>query len=328
MATVEQNFLRTQLGERRQRLEAAIAGSPQNTALAQLLQEVDSALERMDKGTYGVCEECHDSIEPDRLMADPLLCHCLDHLTAEQRRALEEDLELAARIQRGLLPPQGLRVHGWQIHYHYEPRGPVSGDYCDLIQPGNSAGDLFFLLGDVAGKGVAASMLMTHLHAMFRSLTTVGLPLDQLMSLANRVFCESTMAGQFATLVCGAACRSGEVQICSAGHVPGLLAAQGKVVRIESTGLPLGMFCNSQYAVESLRLAPGESLFLYSDGLSEARNPSSEEFGIERLARFLGEHHGLAPESLMAACLNGVKAFCTGAPKTDDLTIMVLRREG
>jgi len=178
MAAISDQFLRTQLEQRRQRLETGIALSPENSPLVRLLEEVDSALARMEKGTYGLCETCHDAVERHRLIADPLIRYCLDHLTAEQQRALEQDLELAARIQRALLPRQDLRVGNWQVHYHYEPAGPVSGDYCDLIHSDGEAGDLLFLLGDVSGKGVAASMLMSQLHAMFRSLASVGLPLD------------------------------------------------------------------------------------------------------------------------------------------------------
>ena len=151
------------------------------------------------------------------LLADPLLQFCLDDLTSEERRALESDLALAARIQQTLLPPREFSPVGWQIRYHYAPAGLVSGDYCDLFE---SKGALLFLLGDVSGKGVAASMLMSHLHATFRSLADADLPLDRMVEAANRIFSESTMAGQFATLVVGRASRDGAVELVSAGHLP------------------------------------------------------------------------------------------------------------
>src|SRR6202041_3326420 len=117
----------------------------------------------------------------------------------------------------------------------------VSGDYCYLILPPSPDGKLIFLLGDVSGKGVAASLLMTHLHAMFRALSGIGLELDRLMEMANRMFCESTIAGQFATLVCGRAGQCGEIEIASAGHFPVLLSSKDGVKHLEATGLPLGM---------------------------------------------------------------------------------------
>jgi len=326
MIAISDAFLRGQLEERRQALDAVIGQGAESAELVRLLEQVDTALGRMDKGTFGLCATCHDSIEKDRLIADPLLCFCLDHLSNEQQRALEEDLELASRIQRGLLPSQNLRFPGWKVHYHYQPAGPVSGDYCDLIQPVNGGGKLFFFLGDVSGKGVAASMLMSHLHAMFRSLTTVGMPLEQMMELANRVFCESTTAGQYATLVCGRAGRTGELEICNAGHPASLLLRKGEVTQIESTGLPLGMFSTGSYPVTRTTLEPGDTLFLYTDGLSEARDRSGAEFGVARVSQFVSERHALAPEALTAACLENLKHHAAGAARTDDLTIMVLRR--
>ncbi len=328
MAAIGEEFIRGQLEERRKRLEKAVARNPESTPLTQLLEEVDSALERVEEGSYGICETCHDSIEKERLIADPLVRFCLDHLTFEQQRALEADLQLASRIQRALLPKQNLQYAGWQVHYHYEPAGPVSGDYCDLIHMDNGAGEMFFLLGDVSGKGVAACMLMTQLHAMFRSLISAGLPLDQLVALANRVFCESTMAGQYATLVCGKANRSGEVELFSAGHLPCLVVRKGHVTAIEATGVPLGMFASGQYAAKTTVLDPGDTLFLYTDGLSEARDRAGDEYGVGRLARFVGERHTLSPDALTAACLNELRSFASGTPPTDDLTIMTIRRAG
>lgn len=174
MATLENAFLQNQLEERKRRLEDAIALAPLNVGFAGLLREVDSALERMAKGSYGLCEECHDPVEEDRLFADPLVRYCLDHLTQPQRAALQRDLDLASEVQRNLLPQPNLRAGVWETSYHYAPMGPVSGDYCDLIP---SDGQLFFVLGDVSGKGVAASMLMTQLHALFRSLSAMAMPL-------------------------------------------------------------------------------------------------------------------------------------------------------
>jgi len=327
MAAITDPFLQSQLEERKRRLEGALVGNPENHSLSQLLEDVDLALDRMEGGAYGICEECHDSIEKDRLLADPLVRLCLDHLTAPQRRRLEEDLELASRVQQRLLPPRPLRAHGWRAHYHYEPLGVVSGDYCDLIASESGAEGLLFLLGDVSGKGVAASLLMTHLHAMFRSLATVGLPLAEMMGRANRLLCESTTAGQFATLVCGRASQSGEVEISSAGHCPVLTLRDGEVARFESTGMPLGMFCDGAYPTQQITLEPGDSLFLFTDGASEARDVSGVEYGVDRLAKLIGCQRTLAPEALTAACLKELRNFSSGAPKTDDLTLLVLRRE-
>lgn len=326
MASITDHFLRAQLEDRKHRLGAALARAD-NAALSQLLQEVDSALERMQNGTYGICEECHDTIERDRLLADPLVRFCLDHLTAPQRRRLEADLEMAARVQQKLLPTQQMEAPGWRVHYRYEPLGLVSGDYCDLIASEDRAGNFLFLVGDVSGKGVAASMLMTRLHAMFRSLATINVPIDELMGLANRLLCESTIADQFATLVCGRAFRSGEIEIAGAGHCPALVARSGEVAYLESTGMPLGMFCNAEYSVQRISLLPGDCLFLFTDGVTETHDAAGSEYGLDRLANFIGQRRSLSPDTLAAACLDELRSFSAGQARTDDLTIMALRRE-
>ncbi|HTS11045.1 MAG TPA: SpoIIE family protein phosphatase [Candidatus Limnocylindrales bacterium] len=329
MAQVTEPYLREQLEKRRDELKQAIASPAVHVAQApfvHLLQEVDAALERMDEGTFGICEACHDTIEKERLIADPLVRLCLDHLSSEEQRALEGDLELAAKIQRGLLPQTDLRFRGWHLHYEYRPAGVVSGDYCDVISAAGADGELTFLLGDVAGKGVAASMLMTHLHAMFRSLSAIGISLDKLLELGNRIFCESTIAGQYATLVCGRTTKTGGLEIASAGHLPILRVSKNEVQQLNATGLPLGMFSSSHYGVRRLQLEPGDSLLLYTDGISEARDGGGSEYGVDRLAVIAGEQHGRAPGEMVQACLEDVRAFALGAKQADDQTVLAIHR--
>lgn len=321
MATLEVAFLHNQLEERKHRLEAAIALAPPKAGLAGLLREVDSALERMDQGTYGVCEGCRETIEEDRVLTDPLVRYCLDCMSDSQRAALERDLELASQVQRNLLPQPNLRADGWETSYQYSPLGPVSGDYCDLVP---SDGQLFFVLGDVSGKGVAASMLMAQLHALFRSLTGMDLPLGQIVTQANRVFCESALAGQYATLVCGLAKPSGEVEIHNAGHWPAIVVGQGGVLRIESTGLPLGMFHEFDFSATRLHLEYGDTLFLYTDGLSEARGAQGE-YGVDRVTHLVRQQAAHRPAELIAACLDDLRTFADGPP-TDDLTLLAIQR--
>jgi phosphoserine phosphatase RsbU/P len=329
MPEITEPYLRQQLEKRRQELRRVMASPAAETApaaLGQLLRDVDAALERMDHGTYGICEECHDTIERDRLICDPLVRLCLDHLSGEEQRALEGDLELASRIQRGLLPRKELKFRDWHIHYEYKPSGLVSGDYCDLIVPSRQDGKLIFLLGDVAGKGVAASLLMSHLHAMFRSLAAVEINLKQLVDTGNRIFSESTIAGQYATLICGSAGDFGEVEIASAGHLPALLVGKNGVAQLGSTGLPLGMFPMARYTVSRAQLDPGDSLVLYTDGISEAAGAEGSEYGVEKLALVAGEQYGRPPAEVLAACIEDLKSFSSGTRQADDQTLMLIHR--
>src|ERR1700722_10281621 len=319
MSEISETYIREQLEKRRDELNEVVATTPPTVSpahLLALLTDVDSALQRLDDGTYGICTECHETVERDRLLADPLVTLCLDHLSSDEQRALERDLELAARVQRGLLPQTDLSHRDWRFHYQYKPAGMVSGAYCDL----------FFLLGDVAGMGVAASLLMTHLHAMFRSLTSVGMPLDKLLETANSVFCRSTIAGQYAPLICGRAGSHGEIEIGSAGHLAALAVGKDGVRQVTSTGVPLGMFASSRYTIQCVRMNPGDSLLLYTDGISEAVNSSGEEYGAVRLSNIASLKHGWVPQELAAACMKDVQLYAAGQKQRDDQTLMVIHR--
>jgi sigma-B regulation protein RsbU (phosphoserine phosphatase) len=326
MADVEEAFLHGQLLERRERLEAALASSRQNASLRQLLNEVDSALERVRAGTFGICETCHDSIEKDRLIADPLVRYCLDHLSASQRRALEQDLELASQLQRGLLPNQNMAFGGWEVCYHYQPLGLVSGDYCDVVTHQNESEDVYFALGDVSGKGVAACMLMSQLHAIFRTLVASGLTVQDLVERASRVFCQSTISSLFATIVLVRAGQSGEIEVCNAGHCPALLQQGGAVTELGATGVPLGLFCEGVYPTQNAGMACGDTLLLYTDGVSEARSAHEAEYGAERLKELVASRPALSAQALVAACMDDLDGFRAGAPLLDDVTIMAIRR--
>jgi sigma-B regulation protein RsbU (phosphoserine phosphatase) len=315
------NLIRDQLLLRRQKLQQASTRT-QTDQLVHLLQEVDGALARMEDGSFGLCESCHETIEAERLLADPLVRFCVDHLSEPQRRALEEDLALAARIQAGLLPKPDITFGPWHVAYHYAAAGPVSGDYCDVVM---NNGDVYLVVGDVSGKGVAASMLMANLHAMFRALIPTGLPVGQLVERASRLFCESTLPTQYATLVCARASACGEVEICNAGHVPPLLQRGGKVVKVETTGLPVGMFCDSGYTCRTEQLTPGDTLVAYTDGISEAVNASGAEFGDDRLHAILSDSERLSPKALVNACVRSVAEFRSGASQHDDETFVALR---
>ena len=324
MATNADVILRQQLVDRRHQLERALSVGGADLQVKNLIQEVDTALARMDNGSYGRCEVCHEPIETDRLIADPLTRFCLAHLTPQQQRALETDLGLAAKIQKGLLPETHLHYGGWEAAYHYEPAGLVSGDYCDLVPAGS--GDFYFILGDVTGKGVAASMLMVHLQAMFRTLIPMGLPLPELVARASRVFCESTLPTHYATLVCGKATESGEVELCNAGHPPPLLIAKGGVIPIDPTGLPLGAFCDEQFTTSRVHVEPGQAILLYTDGLSEARDSGGRMYGSERIRELAARQQGRRPKDLMGVYLSDLAAFRKNAPAGDDLTLMAIRR--
>jgi len=326
MAIQIETNIRHELRSRQQRLADAMVNFGESPQLRRLLSDVDVALAHLDRGTYGICETCHDPIEPDRLMADPLIRFCLDHLTPEEQEALQRDLDLAAKIQTGLLPKPELFFRSWQVARYYQAAGPVSGDYCDLVAAED--GNVYFMLGDVSGKGVAAAMLMTQLHAMMRALIPLQLSLKEIITRASRLFCESSLPTQYATMVCGKTSDSGEVEICNAGHLPIIWVRNGDLGMVEATGLPIGVFSNQEFSASKLRMSPGDLLLLYTDGLSEAHNRNGDEYGLERLSKLASNNKSLMPQMMINACLEDLVAFQGEASKTDDLTMMAVRWNG
>jgi len=316
------NSVREQLLAGRTRL-SEVVGANESERILRLLEEVDSALERIDQGNFGVCEVCLGTVEDERLRENPLARVCLECLTPKQQRALEYDLELAAQIQQGLLPPSDVAFPGWDISYHYQPAGVVGGDYCDLI-PGND-GELNFVMADVSGKGVAAAMLSSNLRAIFRSLIPVGLSAAELMTRANRLFRQSALPTQYATLVLGKSTTAGELEIVNAGHLPVLLASSSGTRLFESTSQPLGMFEDQVFTPAKSRMHVGETLVLYTDGISEAENDGGDEYGIARLQALIEVHCGGCPTKLVDACRQHLDAFRGSRERFDDETLLAIQ---
>jgi sigma-B regulation protein RsbU (phosphoserine phosphatase) len=322
MADPLRQALRRQLEYRREVLAGA-AAKTQGGQLMHLLHEVDAALGRLEGGTYGICELCHETVEDEQLLINPLVRFCLDHLGGPEQAALERDLELAAQIQARLLPKRDFHCDGWHVAYQYKALGVVSGDYCDLVIGPEE--QLYFMVGDVAGKGVAASMLMANLNAIFRTLIPLGLPLAELMERANRIFTGSTLPTQFATLICGRAMPGGALELCSAGHVPALVVAKDCVSHVESHGLPIGLFSEQKFTTSAFEIETGSSLILFSDGISEAR-AGEEDYGYDRIATAVMRSTGKNSVEILADCVRDLELFLSGAPLFDDQTLMVVQR--
>jgi len=319
--------VRERLAARRSELAALVAERPEER-LVELLRKVDSTLDAMTAGDWGICTVCHEPMTGERIARDPLVSVCLECLSVDERRSLERDLEAAARVQRALLPPATFAWDGWEMAFLWEPLGPVSGDHVDLVRPRTDGEPLHLLLGDVVGKGVAASLLQSHLHALFRALSQSELPMCELVARANRLFHEATAASSYATLVAARLHDDGRVELANAGHPRPLLADLRGVRPVEGAGLPLGLFAGAEYEAHELLLQPGEMLLLYTDGWTEASRPDGEELGIGRAAAALRRSRELSPAEVLAACREEMEGFLAGGRRADDVTLLALRRRG
>jgi sigma-B regulation protein RsbU (phosphoserine phosphatase) len=145
---------------------------------------------------------------------------------------------------------------------------------------------------------------------------------------ASHVFGESTLPNQYATLVCGRALADGTIELANAGHpLPFVVRNGGSVMVVETSDFPLGMFCQGEFSVTELELHQGDSLVIYSDGVSDATNTAGEEYGTERLHKLIASNGGNPASALLAACRDDLIAFRSNGRKTDDVTLFVLARK-
>ena len=333
--TLELAEVREHLVDRRERLISAAARTGEEE-LAGLLRSVDSALARLDRGGWAVCTACHVPIEPELLDVAPSVSVCFECLSVDERRDLERDLEGASRVQRALLPPRQLEHDGWEVAWLWEPKGAVSGDHVDLLthpvtndEGAGRAGiePLHLVLGDVVGKGVAASLLQAHLHALFRALVHTELPMGELLCRANHLFAEATAGASYATLI-GARltadgadrARQRRPPAAAPGRPPG--RAPGRRRRPPPGPLP-----RSEYDGHRLELAPGQVLLAYTDGWTEAAR-GDEEYGIGRAAAALRRVGDAPLPELLTACRDDMDTFLDGRPRGDDVTLLAVRRAG
>jgi sigma-B regulation protein RsbU (phosphoserine phosphatase) len=354
--------IRPLLLDRREKLESIMESCPESLRFSELLSEVDSALERLEESRYGICAICGNTIEGSELLTNPLLIQCISHLPMDQQRKVYEDhgfaelltaapvpddvkgagisltpwtsgsskdldldINRARLVQGELLPESHLLHETWDICYEYIPSGALSGDYCDLVRLRD--GEIFLLVGDAMGKGITACMIASRLHLLFRTLLDLKLPLRDMFERANRIFCECVLtSGQYATLICARATTAGTLELINAGHLPPLVLRDGGVERIMTSGLPLGLFFDSSYEVAHVQLKAGETLLCYTDGLTEARDSSENEYGFARLASIASGNNHLSPEGLVRVCREDVARYASDTVFSDDFTLLALRR--
>ncbi len=318
--------LRRELVRRRGRLDTAAVGD-QSGEFRRLIREVDEALERMDRNRFGACEVCHDLIEPERLDLDPLTRICLDCLSASERRSLEADLELAVEVQGSLIPRGEVSARGWRGYVHSRPAGTVGGDFAEIADA-TEDGLVYFVVGDVSGKGVSAALLGAHLQALIRSAVALPQPLVDRVSSVNRLFAAVTPIQAFATLVWGVVDRNGRGELVNAGHLPAVVVGREGCRLLESTGVPVGIFPGARFTSTPFELAPGDQILLFTDGVTESTDGRDREYGVDAVWSLVSARDlDLSLEETVTRYVRDVARHRGGHDPHDDLTVMVLRRD-
>jgi sigma-B regulation protein RsbU (phosphoserine phosphatase) len=246
------------------------------------------------------------------------------HKEALAKQAMERELELAATIQRDILPKSIPKIEDIAIATLARPARQVGGDYHAFF---DREGILTLMVADVSGKSMPAALLVSAFHAATQLLFAEGRQLGEIATELNRHLHSWSAENKFVTLVMVSIDRENEtLEYVNAGHNPAYIMAGGRLEQLKSHGLPIGILGNSRYMAQRRPFPAGSSIILYSDGITEAENTAGEEFENPRLEELLTSHAAATPSELRDHIASAVDAFVGEAPQKDDQTLVIARR--
>jgi len=238
----------------------------------------------------------------------------------------EEELKTAYVIQSRLLPATLPALDGYEFAGTNKPCRTVSGDYYDVIV--RPDGRIYFVIADVSGKGITAALVMTSLATAFSIFTRNDPTPAELVRELNVTLAPKTAPTKFATLFAGVLDpATGRVDFTNAGHVPPLIVGRDGVQQLTTTDMVIGLFAAATYRNQSITLAPGDSLVLFTDGVTEAENEAEEQLGLDPVATLLATFHGSAAATILEIIDKQVQTFTRDAPAGDDVTMLALTRK-
>ncbi|MFN0141208.1 MAG: SpoIIE family protein phosphatase [Pyrinomonadaceae bacterium] len=242
------------------------------------------------------------------------------------RERMERELELAAEIQQTFQPSGPPIVEGYEFQGISFSCYEIGGDYYDFIP--REDGKMLVALGDVSGKGTAAALLMSSLHAAIHGQIAANTPIGESINLINEYLVKNTPTNRFVTLfIAELEPATGELNFINAGHNPPLLArADGRVEQLESGGMPLGLMVVGDYEAGEAMLNSGDALVIYSDGVSEANNLNEDEFGLDRLKDVIRVNIKASASGLRDKVESALSDFTGTAPANDDITLVIVKR--
>ncbi len=241
--------------------------------------------------------------------------------------AIREELRMAAEIQKKLLPNVIPSINGYDIWGLNIPAKEVSGDYFDFVKISPTIYSL--CLGDITGKGLPAAMLMSNLQATFRGQIKVQQKISECIKVSNTLLYHSTDADKFATFF-GAILSTNEntVTYCNAGHDNPVLIKKDKTIhRLNKGGLLLGFLEDYTYEEDIIELKSGETIIIYSDGITEAIDEYENEFGEENLIKLILENLDLSAQKMTDKIITSIKSYIGNQKQMDDMTLIVIKKE-
>lgn len=243
-----------------------------------------------------------------------------------ERERMERELELATEIQQRFQPSEAPKMDGYELQGISFSCYEIGGDYYDFIKMQD--GKMLIALGDVSGKGTAAALLMSSVHAAIHAQVAANRPLAEMIKSVNIYLAENTPANRFVTMFIAILDpQTGNLSYINAGHNPPLVGrTDGTVEQLTSGGLPLGLLSMADYEAAETSLSKGEAILVYSDGVSEANNIREEEFGMERLIEVFRRNLGASAAGIRDKVESSLSAFTQTAPANDDITLVLVKR--
>ena len=293
------------------------------------LDVIDDAISKADSKTLGKCEVCHEVVETELLEVDYTACVCIEHLSKQERRHLESELELAQEVQKMLLPQEVPNIPGFEIAAFSRPAQIVGGDYFDFVDFSNGLHGL--AIADVAGHGVSASLHMASIQALLRTLVPVNQSPAEVMRQIHKLFIHNIRFETFVTFFIGAFDSSTKtLTFSNAGHLPPLVLHKNKskkeaVEMLWPTGAAIGLVEEAEFAQKTIELHEEDLLVLYTDGVTEAVSSQNQEFGRERLTVLSRQVNTLPAKEILQEIRQGLEEFSEGIPLADDTTIVVCK---
>lgn len=293
------------------------------------LHVIETSLEKLDDHTLGVCVVCHGIVDAQLLEMDYTAAVCLDHYSDEERRRLESELELSQVVQRALLPQRMPEIRGVELAAFSRPSEIIGGDYFDFFQFRDGTHGL--VIADVSGHGVAAGMLMSSLQTAIRTMAPETDSPAEILERINRFYIHNI---HFTTFVTVFLARFDPATLIltyvNAGHNPPAVRRRerSEILWLKPTAPAIGLAEDFRARMESIGFTEGDSLLLYTDGVTEVVNISNEQFGQERLAELVHQHADRAASDLLQAVRRAVSTFGGDRPLADDVTMVALRISG
>jgi phosphoserine phosphatase RsbU/P len=244
-----------------------------------------------------------------------------------ERDRMEHELKLATEIQQSFQPSSPPSVDGYEFQGISFSCYEIGGDYYDFIYRKN--GKMLIALGDVSGKGTAAALLMSSLHAAIHAQASSIAELPEIIRNVNSYLAENTPSNRFVTLfIAELDTQTGDFEYINAGHNPPLIARSLDIVEeLVSGGFPLGIIPNCEYELGKTHLGKGEGLVIYSDGVSEANNSVGDEYGMERLTNIVKSNVHRSASGIRDKVESSLSDFTQSTPANDDITLVIVKRK-